>query len=411
MTPPQAAVRRLAGARLVSLLGTGAANVALLVSMFEATRSAAWVSATLVATHGVQVFFGLFTAGLGDRLDRRRLMVACEVAGSACYLGMVFTPAPGPLLAVALLSAVVASPFHSASAAAIPNLVGREHLSWANSMVSAGRNLGMTLGPVLGGLLAATSGAGTVFAANAVSFLLSALVISTVRGRFSGERGTSDDHRGVYAGLVFLWRNRLLRTLLLGEAVLVLGLGMVQVARVPLVESFGLGSVALGVLDGAWGAGLLIGSLSGRRLNADREPATFVIGLAGVAVATAAIGISPWFIPIVGFNLLIGLADSLDLIAGQGIRQRRTPDAVLGRAIAANSAMCVLAQMVGYGVSGLLTPAVGPQGVYLVCAAVVAASAVICLGAVRLARLTPDPAAGAPSPGAGLAPSHQPVAE
>ena len=45
-------------------------------------------------------------------------MVACEVAGSACYLGMVFTPAPGPLLAVALLSAVVASPFHSASASA-----------------------------------------------------------------------------------------------------------------------------------------------------------------------------------------------------------------------------------------------------------------------------------------------------
>ncbi len=114
--------------------------------------------------------------------------------------------------------------------------------------------------------------------------------------------------------------------------------------------------MALGLLDGAWGAGLLIGSISGRRLNADREPATFVIGLAGVAAATAAIGISPWFAPIVGFNLLIGLADSLDLIAGQGIRQRRTPDVVLGRVIAANSSMCVLAQMVGYGASGLLSP-------------------------------------------------------
>lgn len=379
--------------------------------MYEATRSAAWVSATLVATHGVQVFFALFTAGLGDRLDRRRLMVACEVAGSACYLAMVFTPAPGPLLAVALLSAVVASPFHSASAAAIPNLVGREHLSWANSMVSAGRNLGMTLGPVLGGLVAATLGAGTVFAANAVSFLLSALVISTVRGRFSGERATGDDHRGVHAGLVFLWRNPLLRTLLLAEAVLVLGLGLVQVARVPLVESFGLRSVALGLLDGAWGAGLLIGSLAGRRLNADREPATFVIGLAGVAAATAAIGISPWFAPIVGFNLLIGLADSLDLIAGQGIRQRRTPDVVLGRVIAANSSMCVLAQMVGYGASGLLAPVVGPQGVYLICGAVVAASAVICIRAVGLARLVPSaaPAAALPSTVADV--SHQPIVE
>ena len=396
MTSGKDAVRRLAGARLVSLLGTGAANVALLITMFETTRSAAWVSATLVATHGVQVFFALFTAGLADRLDRRRLMIACEVAGSACYLAMVFMPAPGPLLAVALLSAVVASPFHSASAAAIPNLVGAEDLSWANSMVSAGRNLGMTLGPVLGGVLAASFGPGSVFAWNSLSFLASALVIWSVRGRFSGERPTAHSHRGVQAGLVFLWRDDLLRVLLLAEAALVLGLGLIQVARVPLVESFGLGSVALGLLDAVWGAGLLIGSIAGRRLNADREPVTFVIGLAGVAVATAAVGVSPWFAPIVGFNLFIGLADSLDLIAGQGIRQRRTPDVVLGRVIAANSSMCVVAQMVGYGASGLLIPVVGAQGIYLISGAVVAGSAVICLRAVRRVPQARQPAPEAP---------------
>ncbi len=385
MASEKDAVRRLAGARLISLLGTGAANVALLVTMFQATGSAAWVSATLVATHGVQVFVALFSAGLGDRLDRRRLMIACEVAGSACYLAMVFTPAPGALLAVALLGAVVASPFNSASAASIPNLVGREHLSWANSMVGAGRNLGMTLGPVLGGILAATLGPGSVFAWNALSFLVSALVIWTVRGRFSGERPATHDHRGVQAGLVFLWRDDLLRVLLLAEAALVLGLGLIQVARVSLIESFGLGSVALGLLDAFWGAGLLIGSLAGRRLDADREPRTFVTGLAGVAVATAAVGLSPWFAPIVALNLFIGLADALDLIAGQGIRQRRTPDVVLGRVFAANSSMCVLAQMVGYGLSGLLVPVVGAQGIYLISAAVVAASAAACLRAVRRA--------------------------
>ncbi len=378
--------------------------MALLITMYEATGSAAWVSVTLVATHGVQVFFALFTAGLGDRLDRRRLMIACEVAGSACFLAMVFMPAPGPLLAVALLSAVVASPFHSASAAAIPNLVGPEHLSWANSMVSAGRNLGMTLGPVLGGLLAATLGAGSVFAVNAVSFLVSALVISSVHGRFSGERTSAHDHRGVQAGLVFLWRDDLLRVLLLAEAALVLGLGLIQVARVPLVESFGLGSVALGLLDALWGAGLLIGSIAGRRLNAGREPTTFVMGLAGVAVATAAVGLSPWFAPIVALNLFIGLADALDLIAGQGIRQRRTPDVVLGRVIAANSSMCVLAQMAGYGLSGLLVPAVGAQGIYLVSAAVVATSAGGCLRAVRRAgAASGPPLTGAAEPGSDLA--------
>lgn len=379
----------MAGARLVSVMGTGAANVALLVTMFEHTGSPAWVAGTLVATHGVQVFFALFTAGLGDHFDRRRIMIVSEVAAGLCFVAMAFAPVPLPLLLAALLAAVVASPFHSASAAAIPNLVDSEDLSWANSLVSSGRNLGMTLGPLLGGFLAATLGADTVFAFNAVSFLVSAAVLVTVRGRFSGERPTTDDYHGVQAGLVFLWRDRVLRTLLLAESVLVLGIGLVQVARVPLVESFGRAALALGVLDAAWGGGLLVGSVSGRLLNALREPIIFVIGLAGVAVATAAIGLSPWFGPIVVFNFLIGLADSLDLIAGQGIRQRRTPDVVRTRVIAANSSMCVLAQMVGYAVAGALVGGIGPQGVYLLCGVVVAASAVICIPVIRLARPTP----------------------
>ena len=50
--------------QLVSLLGTGAANVALLITMYDLTGSAAWVSGTLVATHGTQVFLALFTVRL-----------------------------------------------------------------------------------------------------------------------------------------------------------------------------------------------------------------------------------------------------------------------------------------------------------------------------------------------------------
>ena len=394
---------------MVSLLGTAAANVALLITMFERTDSAAWVSGTLVATHGVQVFFALFTAGLGDRFDRRRLMVACELAGSACYAAMALVDSPAALLAIALLGAVVASPFHASSAAAIPNLVGPEELSWANSMVGVGRNLGMTLGPVLGGFLAAALGPGAVFGANAVSFLVSAAVIASIHGRFSGVRDGLQGHQGVYAGLAFLWRDRLLRTLLVAEAVLVLGLGLIQVARVPLVESFGKGSVALGFLDALWGAGLLVGAFTARTLNARREPITFVVGLAGVAVATMAIGVSPWFGPILGFNLLVGLADSMDLLAGQGIRQRRTPDAVLSRVIAANSSICVVAQMVGYGSSGALVPVIGPQGVYLLCGIVVAASAVICVPAVRLARPAPEPVPEPPPEETTQSATHLPV--
>lgn len=292
---------------------------------------------------------------------------------------MALAEAPAILLALAIAASLAASPFAASSAAAMPNLVDAHDLGWANSMVAGGRHLGMTLGPAIGGVVVASAGAATVFTLNAISFFVSAAVIATVRGRFSGDRSGEDLYRGVHAGVSFVWRDAILRRMMLAEAVLVLGLGLMQVARVPLAESLGIGSVGLGVLTGLWGAGLLIGSFSGRFLDARREPMAFLAGLVGVAVAAFAIGVSPWFTAIVGLHLVVGLADSLDLVAGQGIRQRRTPDVVLGRVLAANSSLVVLAQMLGYATAGLMLHIVRPRGVYVACGVVVALSAVLSL--------------------------------
>lgn len=382
-TRPRSAVRSLALARLVSFTGNGAAAVALAVLILEKTGSSAWVAATLIATHGVQVGAGILTASLGDRYSRRMVMILSEVASAACYLAMALASAPVTLLAIGVVASLVASPFHSASSAAMPNLVEPKDLSWANSMGSAGRNLGMTLGPALGGVVAAAAGAGAVFVVNAVSYLISAAVIATVSGRFSAERpderSSDEAHRGVAAGLWFVWRDGILRRMMLAEAILVLGIGLVQVARVAFALSLGLGPTGLGLLTGMWGAGLLIGSFTGRFLTERLEPAVFVAGLAGVAVAMLAIGLSPWVGAIVAIHLLVGLADALDLVAAQGVRQRRAPDAVRSRVIAASSSIVVLAQMVGFAAAGFLVDLLQPRGVYVAAGAVVAASAVLAI--------------------------------
>ena len=89
------------------------------------------------------------------------------------------------IVALAFVAAVGEPPSEAASAAAIPTLVGEERLGWANGLVSAGRNLGYTLGPVAGGAAAAAFGARWVFAANAVSFVPSALLVAGIPARFS----------------------------------------------------------------------------------------------------------------------------------------------------------------------------------------------------------------------------------
>src|SRR4030095_3139618 len=160
--------------------------------------------------------------------------------------------APIVLIAVAFGSAIAELPFFSASRSAIPNLVESEdQISWANSLVTMSVHAGIALGPVLGGVLLLAFGASAVFALNAVTFCVSIVLTLSVHGRFqeagSTETGT-DEHRGMLAGLVYLWREPVLRRLSIAWFVFVLGMGMSMVADAPLAASFGVGPVGFAIL-------------------------------------------------------------------------------------------------------------------------------------------------------------------
>ena len=87
---------------------------------------------------------------------------------------------------MAFITATLESPIWSVSAAAVPNLVGPEDLTWANGMVAVGRNIGNLVGPIIGGVLVAVLAPDStpeqlqtagywVFGLNAVTFVGSAL--------------------------------------------------------------------------------------------------------------------------------------------------------------------------------------------------------------------------------------------
>ena len=365
-TSPKAAVRRLATARLISITGGAAAYTALMFTVYERTRSPAWLSATLVLTFGVTGLLAPIAGAIGDRFDRRRVMIVSDLAGVAAFAGMAFAGDPGWLLALAFISAVVETPFWMASAAAIPNMVEPSDLSWANSLISLGRNAGIMVGPAIGGVLVAAIGPAWVFSLNAMTFAVSAVLVWTVRAPFEGERSDATEHRGLRAGFVFIARDRVLRTLVLAWTGLVFGFGLVMVADVPLVEHFHAGSIGYGLLITFWGAGSVVGSFAGRFLNEDREPRALFLGTALIAVTTAAIAVSPWFGPILVIALLSGVGDAIVLVAEQGIQQRRTPDAVRSRVIAASEGLTSIAFVMGFAAAGVVLRTVGPQNVYAI---------------------------------------------
>ena len=358
-------VRRLAVARAISLTGSAAAYLALVDWIFVETGSSRWVAAVLLATEGVSGLVGPVTGALGDRFDRRRVMIVSDLSSAAFFLAMSFAGTPGLMLALGFGSAVSESPFWSASGAAIPNLVeSDDDISWANGLIAVGRNAGITIGPMLGGVLVAVLDARWVFAINALSFVVSAALVSSVRGRFSGERGEEEKHGGLAAGVVFLARDRVLRRITMAWVVLVAGTAAVMVADRPLAELFGAGSLGFGAIISCWGAGSIVGSLAGRRMSQRTEPVWLVAGTGLVAAGGLGTWLSPVFWPILAFSFTWGFGDALSLVAEQGIRQRRTPDEVRSRVMAAADGAVHATMAVGFMASGFLIESLGAQGVY-----------------------------------------------
>jgi predicted MFS family arabinose efflux permease len=380
-------VRRLAVARLISIAGGAAAYTALMFTVYEKTHSATWLSATLLLTFGVNGFVSPFAGAIGDRFDRKRVMIVSDLLGVAAFAAMAFARDPGWLLGFAFVSAVVETPFWVASGAAIPNLVPDERLSWANGLVALGKNLGITVGPAIGGALLPVIGSSWVFGVNAISFAISAALVATVHGRFSDERREEHhEHRGLRAGFRFIARDRVLRMLTLAYVVMIGGMGFVMVADVPLAEHFGVGSVGFGLMITCWGLGSVAGSFAGRWLNEDKEPRALFLGMLLVGFATAAIGVSPWFVPILAMTLFAGIGDAIAIVADQGIQQRRTPDVVRSRVMAAVEFVVMIAYALALVFSGLVLRVVGPQHVYLIGGATALIGGLVFLPVVRMAR-------------------------
>jgi MFS family permease len=391
---PRSNVRRLAVGRLISVTGGAAAYTALMFTVWHETHSATWQSVALLLTFGVVGILSPLTGHFGDRFDRRKVMMISEIVAAGVFFAMAFVDAPKPLIALAFVSAMAEAPFWSASSAAIPNLVEREEdIAWANSLLGLGRNAGIMIGPVIGGVLLTALGASWVFAINAATFVVSVLLTVSVKANYSREHSAAEqeEHQGILAGLRFIWRDRPLRIMVMAWTVFLLGAGMGMVADAPLAEHFGAGSAGFGLLIACWGLGSVVGSLLGRKLTARTEPLWLVLGAAGIAISGAGIFFASTF-PVVLISLLVmGMSDGITIVAEQGIMMRRSPDAVRSRVNAGFEALLSIGIAVAYIFAGPVLKVLGPQGVYGIGGISAGVAAVILLPLLRLRSEEPAP--------------------
>jgi len=265
---------------------------------------------------------------------------------------------------------VAATPFVAGSTAAIPNIVEDEALiARANGRLAVGSNLAITLGPAIGGVLVHWIGAGPVFVLNAASFGASAALIWSIRAPFGGSEdgdGENEHARGILAGFRFVRRDRVLLVVTLAWLVLVLGIGFGIVADRPLAAVFSAGSVGFGVMLAVYGVGAVSGAWISSRLTAATEPAALLAGLVVAGISGIGIWLAPAFWIVLACNLVWGVGDGVNRVAKVGIFQRRIPDAIRGRVVAATESVVHLTLMAGFVAAGPAVAILGPKATYAV---------------------------------------------
>ncbi|EPH41180.1 MFS transporter [Streptomyces aurantiacus] len=407
--------RTLFTASALSHLGTNVGYVAiplLAVTVLDATPGQAGALAAL--STAAFLLIGLPAGAWVDRLPGRRILVAADAARAvllasvpvAWYLDALSLP---QLYAVVLLNGCATVFFDVGSQSILPELVGRERLVPANTAVvslMAGANVA---GRGAGGLLVQLLTAPLAVLGAAVAYLAAAIGLVGVRspgGRAAAPAGRRlrDD---IAEGVRHVFGSRELRALALTATLGNLGAQMIN-AMLPVLftRDLGLSAGMLGLYWAAGGAGILLGATCARRL-ADRFGHGRALGLAGLwfapaGLAVGLVGRGPWLWVATAGWLAAMTKIGVDNVLGVSLRQRLTPDALLGRMNATFRFLLTGALAVGSALAGLIGELAGVRVAVwagAVCLTV-AFLPVLCSPVRTLRELPPSPLMRPPRPGA-----------
>ena len=324
----------------ISSLGDAFTGFALPLLVYQLTGSALNLAIAGAVAFAPYLLFGLLIGAWVDRVNRRRLMIASDIARALLVASVPLLSAAGffalwYIYAVEFLAATLAIGFSAAQAAAVASLVDRDSLSAANGRLIASISAASIVGPLLAGGLAAFVPLPALLLIDALSFLASALALNSIRRSFNpGERlPPASIRQEIAQGLRYVWSTPVLRTITLLLTLLnVVG----PTTRVQLVlfakQRLDASDAQVGLLSAAASVGVLLGSLAigwlTRRWPLGRAALGAVMLQALLLIAFAQTRQYWAALPLWG--LLAGAGVVVD-IGVMSLRQAVTPDHLLGR--------------------------------------------------------------------------------
>jgi MFS family permease len=216
----------------ISQMGDSLYEIGLLWLMLEVTGSKTLTGLVAMSSYLPTLLFGLFAGAFADRFNRKKIMLWADsvriflvllipLAWYAFSLNALF------LALITFSVAMLNSFFNPARDAIIPQLVEKEEIFRANSMMQTTWQISLLGGPLFAGIILSLTGVVHLFTIDAATFLLSLLFIASIRYKpLTIERQTQSIGAGirdagseVLAGLRYALKHPVIRILLFFTAI------------------------------------------------------------------------------------------------------------------------------------------------------------------------------------------------
>jgi MFS family permease len=327
--------RNLWTAGLISYFGSMITYVALPFQLKELTGSYLAVGLLGVVEIVPLIIFGLYGGVLADSVDRKKMVWATEAGALILVLvllGNSFLGSPTTLAIylVAALFAVVDGLQRPSMDAMLPRLVSHEDLPAASALLSLRWQLGVIVGPTIGGIIFSTMSVSAGYVVDIATYLLSLFFLARVGSIARSKEAEKPSLAALLDGVKYAFRRQdLLGTYIIDLAAMTLAMPM---ALYPFWADELNAPWALGMFYAAITVGSVIVTLTSGWTRTYRFHGRAVILAAmGWGLAIAAAGMSNSLILVLLFLTIAGASDMVSALFRGNIWNQTIPDTLRGR--------------------------------------------------------------------------------
>ncbi len=344
--------------QVVSLLGDWFNLIASAALIGALTKSGVAIGGLFVVRMLAPFLISPIAGVFADRYNRKMLLIASDILRAIIVVGFLFVREPEQVWILYALTAVqlaISGFFYPARSAILPDIVSPEELGAANALGASTWSIMLSLGAALGGLVAGLWGIYPAFVIDALTFLLSAVIIARVGydqpKKSAAETGTITAALREYVdGIRFLLENRGVLVVSTLKAANSLATGAFQVLQVYLAEQVYVmgtgGSTSLGLFYAMVGAGTGFGPIWARKFTGDNDRklriaivVAWVITVIGFAISAP---LPIFWIMLIGV-FIRGLGGGINWVFSTQILLQTVPNRVRGRVFSTEFAMMTLA--------------------------------------------------------------------